>query len=680
VNVVYLPKPLAHIVGQTVQCGSGAGPYNIYLQNEGPVNPNYTYFWTATGPGSVTFSPDNLQNYANASVTQLGTYQFILTVTDITTGCKAKDTFCVYLYLSPTVTITAPANMCEGTMYTLTANPSPTGPAYIYQWSNGATTQSITTGQPGTYIVSVTDPVSGCTTYSSSVKIKKRPYVDLFPIGCDTLCDTAKLIPPLPLAPGQNYGGVYIIKWYVDGNLYFTGSPLVLAGLSLGQHQIYIVVTDIATGCTSTSGKYDLFIKHCGDCDCKESHWGETQIEEGDHPNGKAGPLAGISAAQATQKADVGQGVKPISIKCGSNQKLECKKTYTVSSSYNCKDTACKGKVTFSLQPPTGAPITGTGTISFTTNQTGTYVLTMYGWCGDKKCDSCVIKFEVNCVECECKGSKWTEKTITIENNTKPFKCGEEFDVKCKRPVTVNAGYICADEKCNGAVTYSLQPPTGGATTGNLPVTFTPLQSGTYTLTMCGSNLCDSCVIKFKTKCDPEDCCPYEIKATTGTLTYDYTQIPNATIAAQTFTINGLALASITEVRANVVSYTIDDNYKGDCMKCVNLPFTWASMASAANIGAAPGLITMYGGATVPSFNGSGAGAYQNPREVIWNNGAPISIPNNTSIGLNFILPPVPAIDCCELKGKICVKFTFRDKDCKECEVIACFDFGIKKK
>ncbi|MEP7237272.1 MAG: hypothetical protein ABI685_05395, partial [Ferruginibacter sp.] len=674
VNVVYLPKPLAQIQGQTVQCAFGTGPYNIYLQNAGPLNPNYTYLWTAAGPGSVTFTPDNLQNYASASVTQLGTYQFILTVTDITTGCKAKDTFCVYLYLSPTVTISAPANMCEGSLYTLTANPSPTGPVYIYQWSNGATTQSIVTGQPGNYIVSVTDPVSGCTGYSSSVTIKKRPYVDLFPIGCDTLCDTAKLIPPLPLGPGQNYAGVYIIKWYVDGNLYFTGSPLVLAGLSLGQHQIYIVVTDIATGCTSTSGKYDLFIKHCGDCDCKESHWGETQIEEGDHPKDKN-----------NVKLNVGQGGKPITIKCGTNQKLDCKKTYTVSSSYNCKDTACGGKVTFSLQPPSGAPITGTGTITFTTNLNGTYVLTMYGWCGDKKCDSCIIKFVVDCVECTCKGSKWGEQMITIDNNTKNFKCGQQFDVKCKKPITINTNYMCADQKCNGAVTYSMQPPTGAAITGSMPpaYTFTPLVSGTYTLTMygwCGTTICDSCVIKFKTVCDPEPCCPYEIKATTGTVTYDYNQIPNATVGSQTFTINGLALATITEVRANVVSYDITDNFGKACLKCVNLPFTWASITSAGNIGAAPGLITMFGGAGVPSFNGSGAGAYQNPREVIWNNGAVISIPANTNIGLNFILPPPSPIDCCELKGKICVKFTFRDKDCRECEVIACFDFAIRKK
>jgi hypothetical protein len=197
----------------------------------------------------------------------------------------------------------------------------------------------------------------------------------------------------------------------------------------------------------------------------------------------------------------------------------------------------------------------------------------------------------------------------------------------------------------------------------------------------CGTTICDSCVVKFKTECPVDsNCCPYEIKATTGTVKYDHVQIPNATLASQTFAISGLASANITEVRANVHSYTITDNYGKECMKCVNLPFTWASIASAGNIGAAPGLITMYGGTGAPSFNGSGTGAYQNPREVIWNNGNPISIPDNTNIGMNFILPPVPAIDCCELKGRICVKFTFRDNDCKECEVIACFDFVIKKK
>ena len=141
------------------------------------------------------------------------------------------------------------------------------------------------------------------------------------------------------------------------------------------------------------------------------------------------------------------------------------------------------------------------------------------------------------------------------------------------------------------------------------------------------------------------------------------------------------APANIKEVRAEVMSYTITDNFGKECMKCVNLPFTWASTASATNIGTAAPKITVYGGTGIPVFTGTGAGAYQNPREIIWNNGSNLNGGSGISnIGINFILPPTPAIDCCELSGKICVKFVFRDNDCKECEVIECFDFVIKKK
>lgn len=671
-HIWHYPKPIADIKGQTIQCING-GTGNLYLYNS--VNdPNSTYFWSVTP--AATFSPNNTQYDANVTVNATGTYQFILTVTDNVTGCIAKDTFCVYVYNSPSVSIAPTGYLCEGITHTYTANATPPNPNYVYQWNNGVTGISMSTAQAGNYYVTVLDPATGCNAQSNWVTIKPRPYVALFPIGCDTLCDTVKLIPPLPLAPGQTYGSVYVIKWYVDGNYNSTGPVLNLNLLSLGQHQINIVVNFIGDSCAAVSGKYDLFIKHCGDCDCKESHWGETQIAEGD-----------IAAAK-NNKAIIGQGGNPITLNCGTNKKIDCNKTYTVSSSYNCKDTACTGKVTFSLQPPTGSPITGTGTITFTTSQTGTYVLTMYGWCGDKKCDSCIIKFDVHCDPlCDCKGSKWGEKTYAAENVTKLINCDKNktITVKCKKPVTINATYNCADVTCNAAVTYTIQPPAGLPTNGSLPLTFTPNQTGTYTVTIygwCGNKLCDSCVVKFKTECDsvPEACCPYEIKAETGTVKYDYVQIPGATLASQTFIINGLALANITEVRANIVSYTITDNFGKECMKCVNLPFTWASIASAANIGAVTPKITMYGGTTVLSFTGSGAGAYQNPREVIWNNGSPISIPNNTGIGMNFILPPVPAIDCCELKGRICVKFTFRDNDCKECEVIACFDFLIKKK
>lgn len=673
------PKPVALIKGSSVACLSG-GVANIYLYNV--INdPNTTYVWTLQG----NITP--LSNVFDLSITvnTTGNYSYVLTATDNITGCIARDTLCVVVGNAPAVTVSSlPGIKCSGTLHTFIATATPPNPNYIYQWNNGVLNDTMSTSLPGMYLVTVTNPANGCYGTAFGGMIQPRPSTILFPVGCDTLCDYDSIIPPLALG-GPIVAAGYTVQWFLNGNYatpIYTGPVLNLLGtmppLVYGMNNISIVVT--YNGCSDTSNTYNLFIKKCDSCDCKESKWDKIILTKAQaEKNQEDNPVLG-----KTTNPKVIIDPNAITLNCGKTYKLDCNKPYTINTNYLCKDSLCPGKVTYSMKPPVGPAITGSmpPAFTFTPTQNGVYILTMYGWCGDKICDSCIIKFEVKCIPCDCKGSHWGEQTVTIDNNTKSFKCGQQYDVKCKTPITVNANYICADTKCNGAVTYSLQSPTGGPTTGNLPLTFTPIQTGTYTLTMygwCGNTICDSCVIKFTTECK-ENCCPYEIKAEVGTVKYDYTQIPNATLAAQTFTINGLALASITEVRANVVSYTITDNFGSACMKCVNLPFTWASIASAGNIGAVPGLITMYGGTTVPAFNGSGAGAYQNPREVIWNNGGPISIPNNTNIGMNFILPPPSPIDCCELKGKICVKFTFRDKDCKECEVIACFDFVIKKK
>jgi hypothetical protein len=93
------------------------------------------------------------------------------------------------------------------------------------------------------------------------------------------------------------------------------------------------------------------------------------------------------------------------------------------------------------------------------------------------------------------------------------------------------------------------------------------------------------------------------------------------------------------------------------------------------NVGIIPSAITMYN-STTTAFNPSGSGMYQNPREVVWTSSSPFALPSN--INLSFLLPPASIIECCELSAKICVKFTFRDINCKECEVIVCFTVIIK--
>jgi len=271
--VTYHPKPQADIQGQTILCVPANGPYNISLSNVGTNNPNYTYNWTASGPGAVTFSPDNLQFNANATVTALGTYEFILTVTDLTTGCMAIDTFCVYLCVKPLVVTTGPSGtLCEGMPHTFTASATPAG-NYLYVWSNGATGPVMTTSQAGYYTVTATDPECGCFSDYYAGFITQSPSALLFPMGCDTICDTDSIVPPLPLNGGwPSIPGGYTIQWFLSGNPipFFTGPVLNFTGnvpppLVYGFNDIYIVVT--YNGCSDTSSVYNLFIEEC--CVCK---------------------------------------------------------------------------------------------------------------------------------------------------------------------------------------------------------------------------------------------------------------------------------------------------------------------------------------------------------------------------------------------------------------------------
>ncbi len=690
-HIFYHPKPIASIQGTSTACLYG-GTGSIYLSNI--INdPNSTYSWWLSGG---TASPTT--NYdLNVTISTPGTYTFVLTVTT-NKGCVAKDTFCVVASAAPVVTVTpsATGTLCAGANYSFTASAAPTGPAYIYQWSNGVSGPSMSTSSPGMYFVTATNPATGCSSTQFAGIINPRPNTILFPVGCDTLCDTAKIIPPLPLGVGQNYG-LYNIVWLDNGSP-ISPQPtpqhiLQLASLAPGLHNISIIVT-LPNGCKDTSGVYNIFVKHCGDCNCKGSDWVDLYWQYSDIavPAEPVDPVKQTKPGAKNTKAIIPTGAKPF--KCGDYLGVfDCKKPITINAAYKCNPDSCSQVVKYVL---TGTDINGpvnlSGNMAFSTAGLlqGNYMLTMYGKCGDSVCKECVVKFDIKCEEIDCcKGSKWGDKTIAIGGAVKKLNCPGEYKVKCNQPITINASYICATTGCDGQVKYNLLPPTGGAITGGMPLTFTPNQAGTYVLTLygiCGGIVCDSCVVKFTTDCTPPPpppCCPYEFSVKDPAVTTSTLASPAATIANANFGISGIMIPSglpitgnlFTEIRAEVVSYALYDNYGGECMNCKSYPYTWASMYQPGNVSGIPPAITMFN-STSPSFNPSGNGMYQNPREVVWSSASPFALPNN--INLSFLLPPASIIDCCELTAKICVKFTFRDKECKECEVIVCFPVVIK--
>jgi PKD repeat protein len=683
------PNPVADIQGSSVACLISGNAY-VYLYNA--VNdPNTTYVWTLQGNNTPLSNVYDLNLTLNAT----GNYSYVLTATGAN-GCIARDTFCVVVGESPAVTVTTstPGTMCAGVSHTFTANATPPNPNYIYQWSNGMTGPVMSTSLPGMYMVMVTNPANGCIGSAFAGIIQPRPSTVLFPVGCDTLCSTDSIIPPLALG-GPIVPNNYIVQWFLNGNYgspFYTGPVLNLPGsmppLVFGMNNISIVVT--YNGCSDTSNAYNLFIKNCDSCDCKGSSWGEIVGQPGNPDPAK------VKSQNSKIKIAVTGNMTPML--CKKNYTIPCNQPYTIYASYNCKDTACAGKVTYSLQPPSGSPITGNAPVTFTPTVSGVYILTLYGWCGDKLCDSCVIDLTVKCDPlCDCKGSKWNGITLTQQQNSPPpteakavvgnnavinpvkLNCGKTYDVKCKASYSVNAGYTCVGTNCPGSVQYIFTGPTGTTTGNTMPFNFSLTVTGTYTLTLygyCGTTKCDSCIVSFKVDC-PKDttCCPYNINVSNPTTTLTTLSSPPATIANSTFTITGPPGNLFTEIRAEVVDYVLSSNYKNECLSCKTYPYAWGSMYQPGNAGAIPPKITMYN-STVPAFNPSGNGMYQNPREVVWTSTTPFTLPS--SLNLSFLLPPASIIDCCELTAKICVKFTFRDKDCKECEVIVCYTVIIK--
>ncbi len=89
------------------------------------------------------------------SVNSSGTYD--VTVTD-SNGCTGTASETITVYPLPTVSISGSTTICSGSSSTLDA-----GAGYsAYLWSDGSTTQTLTTSAAGTYDVTVTDS-NGCT-------------------------------------------------------------------------------------------------------------------------------------------------------------------------------------------------------------------------------------------------------------------------------------------------------------------------------------------------------------------------------------------------------------------------------------------------------------------------------------------------------------------------------------
>jgi len=279
-------------------------------------------------------------------------------------------------------------------------------------------------------------------------------------------------------------------------------------------------------------------------------------------------------------------------------------------------------------------------------------------------------------------GSQPTDAAaIPVNNFTLKLDCGKKDTVtlQCKTIYNFTANYVCNKPNC-GSSQIVIHTPSGSSTTFTNTASFTTNDAGYYFVNIygkCGNKICDSCKFVFKVICP---ICPCEYKLGVKPGKYSQTAIdtdPKYTLYNQGFVITAPAGALFTQVRAEVVSYNLTSNYN-DCIDCKNLPYTWASIYNATDINtnaAVADSITMGTNPPVIQFTPTLANTHQNPRETIWGNYSGFTLPS--TLNMQFILPHPSTIGCCTLYARICVKFTFRDRNCKECEVISCFTVTI---
>jgi PKD repeat protein len=97
----------------------------------------YTYLWTAVGPSSVVFSPNNTSDLLNIIWTVPGVYTLSLTVTDAN-GNITTDCLSVTVKEKPASAFTfAPNNVCAGSTVCFSNNSTYTDGGMVYYWDFG---------------------------------------------------------------------------------------------------------------------------------------------------------------------------------------------------------------------------------------------------------------------------------------------------------------------------------------------------------------------------------------------------------------------------------------------------------------------------------------------------------------------------------------------------------------
>ena len=241
-----------YFVTITNSCGSVTSAAAEVTINPIPQTP----IISASGPlvfcqgGDVTLTSNNATNnvWSNGLTTQAITVNvsgiFSVSVVDAL-GCSSTSlptTVVVDEPLSTSITLGGPFTQCGGTI-TLDAGNANVGASYL--WSNGATTQTISVSQSGSYSVVVNNACGTITSDTASVTISPAAQTPIITAnGPSTICQ----------------GDSIVLTSSEINNIQWTPGAATTPSITVNQSGVYTVTVDNGNGCTAVSQSFTVTI------------------------------------------------------------------------------------------------------------------------------------------------------------------------------------------------------------------------------------------------------------------------------------------------------------------------------------------------------------------------------------------------------------------------------------
>ena len=245
----------------TLNCQGGALPFMAQASAD-----VVSYAWdfgdAASGAANTSTISNPFHTYANS-----GNFTVTCTATNIW-GCVATETKTVTVEpnnLNGAITFSTPSPLCDGDVTTLTA---PSG-GVSWEWSDGSTAETLTTGNAGAYQVTITNAL-GCQYISPEVilDIISLPTATIQAVEYDNFGNPINVF-------YDNYatceGESVTLQVVENANYSFTWSDGTTGNLleysedrgnilTAGTYVLNLDIVDVTSGCSNTVGPFTIVI------------------------------------------------------------------------------------------------------------------------------------------------------------------------------------------------------------------------------------------------------------------------------------------------------------------------------------------------------------------------------------------------------------------------------------